>query len=43
MSLATLFAALVSAGGKLERSIRWVLVINGLLVAPILLADRSPG
>ncbi len=39
MSLATLFAAVVFTGDRLERVIRWFLVANGLLV-PFLALQR---
>lgn len=40
MSLATLFAAFVFVGGKLENWTRWALVANGLL-APALLLQQN--
>ena len=42
MSLATLFAAPVFVGGRLERSIRWSLVANGLLTPALLLQQNLP-
>ena len=42
MSIATLFAAPVFAGGKLERWIRWSLVANGLLTPALLLQLNFP-
>jgi hypothetical protein len=42
MSLATLFAAPVFVGGRLERWIRWSLVANGLLTPALLLQQNFP-
>lgn len=42
MSLATLFAAPVFAGGRLERWIRWSMIANGLLTPALLLQQNLP-
>ena len=42
MSLATLFAAPVFVGGRLERWTRWALVANGLLAPRLLLQQNFP-
>jgi len=42
MSLATLFAAPIFAGGRLERWIRWALIANGLLAPALLLQQNLP-
>ncbi len=42
MSLATLFAAFVFAGGRLQRWIQGALTANGLLVLPLLLQQQFP-
>ena len=42
MSLATLFAAPVFVGGRLERWTRWALVANGLLAPGLLLQQNFP-
>jgi len=43
MSLATLFAAPVFGGGKLQRWIRWAFIANGVLAPAILLVQVLPG
>jgi hypothetical protein len=42
MSLATLFAAPVFVGGRLERWVRWSLIANGLLTPALLLQQNFP-